>query len=180
MQPANHGCCIFCGGQIVRRYNRSAVSLGAVQDFLGRYCVKTGHHYAVIAGMSGREQIVGVCLVCRGWQRRVTQRTVKKQGIRSNLTPIDHIIKVVLSPGSAADLDQRNWHFIAKTILDQANLFSDVIPTPVRTILSDMLKSDPSSDHRSVLAKAWYKYNQKPVFFNNGKLASIMKRFTSD
>ena len=43
----------------MRRYNRSAVSLGAVQDFLGRYCVKTGHHYAVIAAMSGREQTVG-------------------------------------------------------------------------------------------------------------------------
>lgn len=157
----------------MRKYNRSATELGVVQDFLSQRCVKTGFHYAAVMGMTGRDQVVSFCAGCRGWQRRVHHSGKRHR----HFTPVDHVIYVVLSPGAAPDLDQRNWHYCAQRILDAENLFLDVLPVAVQSILAEMLQSSPSSDHREVLAKTWYKYNENPEFFSSGKLAAIMKRF---
>lgn len=166
-------CCIFCGNPVVRKYNRSATDLGAVQDFFSQRCVKTGFHFAAVMAMTERDQVVSFCAGCRGWQRRV-QHSGRR---RRHFTPVDHVIYVVLSPGAAPDLDQRNWHYSAQCILDADNLFVDLLPLAVRSILLEMLQSPPTSDHREVLARAWYKYNENPEFFSSGKLAAIMKRF---
>ena len=166
-------CCIFCGDRIVRKYNCSATDLGAVQDFLSARCVRTSFHYGVIMEMKGSKKVVGFCSSCRGWQRRV-QHSGRRQ---KHYTPVDHVISVVLSPGSAPDMDQRNWHQIADNLLHGENLFGDLLPVSARSILTEMLQSPPTADHREVLARAWYKYNERPEFFHCGKLASIVKRF---
>ena len=125
--------------------------------------------------MALRDERVGICSICRAWQRRVARRTDKKSP-----TPIDHLIRIVVSPGNGPDLDQRNWAVIAHAAMHPENVFVDIIPLPVKLILEDMLKSNASTDHRVVLAKAWYSYNENPVFFNDGKLAAIIKRFVRE
>lgn len=167
-------CCVMCGNQIVRKPHRSAVTLLAVQDFLRARCVKTGFHYAAVMGLQCEGGLVGLCSMCRGWKRRVLKNpSVSKK----HLTPFDAVIKVVMAPGTTSDLDQRNWYFVVRAMLSPENLFADVLPGPARSILTDMLQADQDADHRKELAQAWFKYNENPEFFNNGKIASVMRKF---
>ena len=166
-------CCVFCGNRLHRKYNRSTVSVSDVQAFTRTHCSRSKFHFSAI--MALQDERVGICSVCRAWQRRVARRTEKKSP-----TPIDHLIKIVISPGSGSDLDQRNWATIAHAAMHTENVFVNIIPLPVKLILEEMLKSSAATDHRVVLAKAWYTHNESPVFFNDGKLAAIMKRFVRE
>lgn len=167
-------CCIMCGGRIVRKPQRSAVTLKAARDFLSARCVKTGFHYATVMQMQADDLSVGICSMCRGWKRRVLRHRCV---LKKHLTPLDAVIKVVLTPGTTQDLDQRNWFHVICAVLSQDNLFADVLPLPVRTILTEMLKKSKNADHRSELALSWFNYNENPEFFSHGKIATIMRRF---
>lgn len=169
-----HPCCIMCGSRIFRKPQRSAVTLKAARDFLSARCVITGFHYATVMQMQGDETCVGICSMCRGWKRRVLRHRCV---LKKHLTPFDAVIKVVLAPGTTPDLDQRNWYHVVCAVLNKDNLFADVLPLPVRTILTEMLKTNKKSDHRSELAHAWFSYNEKPEFFNHGKVAAVMRKF---
>ena len=149
-------CCVMCGNQIVRKPHRSAVSLRSVQDFLSTQCVKTGFHYASVMQIPFEGRMAGICSACRGWRRRVSKRAGTRQ---RHLTPFNSVVKVVLSPGASPDLDQRNWHSVRCGVMHPDNLFADILPVPVRSILATMLQADPEADHRRELARAWFEYN---------------------
>ena len=186
-------CCVFCGcpinshksdpnGHKSRMYCRSDTPLRSVRSFLETRCVKTGFHYAAVMQLSGGDDesnaLVSVCSACRGWRRRIVRRCRSVRGrLGRYLTPFDSVVKGVLAPGTVLSLDQRNWHLVAEGLIHQGNLFKDVLPLPVRSILTKMLESTDKADHRALMARTWYDYNSRPEFFSSGKLAHMIKRF---
>lgn len=167
-------CCVMCGNHILRKPQRSAVTLQAVREFIAAKCVKTGFHYAAVMNMRSEAPVVGICSMCRGWKRRVLRHPCVR---KKHLTPLDGVIKVVLAPGTTPDLDQRNWYYVVRSVLNHGNFFADVLPLPVQTILAEMLRTSEDADHRRELAISWYKYNENPEFFNHGKIAAVMRKF---
>ena len=152
------------------------MDLGELQEFVGARAVKTSFHYAALMAMPPPSSGV-VCNLCYGWRRRIQERRAGGQLAKRQLTPLDAVISVVLTPGATPALDQRNWHRLLAGIVAPGNLFGDVIPLPVRSIIAAATKAPPHADHRGVLARAWYAYNSRPVFFSSSKLGQTMRRF---
>ena len=152
------------------------MDLGELQEFVGARAVKTSFHFPALMAMAAPSTGV-VCNLCYGWRRRIQERRAGGQLAKRQLTPLDAVISVVLTPGATPALDQRNWHGLLVGVGAPGNLFADVIPLPVRSIIAAATKAAPHEDHRAVLARAWYDYNARPVFFSSAKVGQTMRRF---
>ena len=167
--------CLLCG-QPCTHPNCRFTPLQSVQALVRQRCIETTLHYAALLALpdEGRHM---VCPACINWRRRSRCRpyTRRRRWSRFRVyTPFDGMLIHALAPGFAEDPDRRCAVRLCAALLDPANGYAGLVPTPARAVLEAV--AGPAAEHTDAVARAWWEVNERTPFFRHAHTARAVRQ----